>query len=193
MCKVYTILPGRDFTFLKNHDNFKLKFCGGRAEKQSPPLQAFCVQLCCWGHRPFVCSRSLICARILHLDKGHTPSLHEDQKGTLSITVHTKFVPDYYYCYYWHPLSVFYISVNEDNNERHMWVKEGTSKRRHLPQHADLRPAFGRWTLHKMTTEKTESWPEQHPVDQNTMHLPGENTGIWMALCKWKERTNVDL
>lgn len=26
-----------------------------------------------------------------------------------------------------------------------------------------------------MTTEKTESWPEQHPVGQNTKQLPGED------------------
>lgn len=132
MCKVYTILPGRDFTFLKNHDNFKLKFCGGRAEKQSPLLQAFCVQLCCWGHRPFVCSRSLICARILHLDKGHTPSLHEDQMGTLSITVLTKFVPDYYYCYsgihfQWSTFQSMKITMKGTCESRKAQVREGTS------------------------------------------------------------------
>lgn len=92
-------------------------------QKNSPPLQALCVQLCCCCHRPFVCSRSLVCAHILHLDKGH-----EDQMGTLSITVNTEFVPDYHYCYSWHPLLVVYISVNEVNNERHMWVKESTKR-----------------------------------------------------------------
>lgn len=52
----------------------------------------------------------------------------EPDVKTLKNTVNTKFVPNYYYCYYWHQLSIFYNWVNEVNNERHMWVKEGTSK-----------------------------------------------------------------
>lgn len=68
-----------------------------------------------------------------------------------------------------------------------------SNRKRHPPAGTrDLHPAFGRWRLHKMTTEKTESWPEQHPVDQNTMHLPDENISEWLLTNGKNNYTNVE-
>lgn len=133
----------------------------------------------CWCHGPLVVAdlHSSVLTSCIWMKNILQPPWGWRQWEPASLLTQSR--PDFY-CYSWHALSVLHISVNEVNKERHMWVKESTGKRRHLPQHADLRPAFGRWTLHKMTTEKTESWPEQHPVDQNTMHLPGENTGRYL-------------
>lgn len=100
MCKAYKILPGRYFTFLKNHENFKLKSVVGKQETE-PSTVSVLLQLCCWHHRALVCTRSLVfCAHILHLEIGYTPSPHEDsarenQMWKLKNTVKTKFIPDY--------------------------------------------------------------------------------------------------
>lgn len=79
--------------------------------------------------------------------------------------------------------------------KRHMWAKEkaGKTEEGTLPQGTrDLRPAFGRWRLHKMTTEKTESWPEQRPVDQNTTHFPGKNRAEWLFVNGKNNYTNAE-
>lgn len=97
MCKVYKILPGRYFTFLKNHDNFKLKICGGKAEKQSPPRKRS-PSSSALMHGPLACSRSpVFCAHILHLDEGHPPAsvrmVPVRTRQETSITVNTS-LPD---------------------------------------------------------------------------------------------------
>ena len=79
--------------------------------------------------------------------------------------------------------------------KRHMWAKEKAGKTEEgtlLQGTRDLRPAFGRWRLHKMTTEKTESWPEQRPVDQNTTHFPGKNRAEWLFVNGKNNYTNAE-
>lgn len=128
-------LPGRYFTFLKNHENFKLECMVKRQKNRALHCR------CSASSSPADAIETTGLQQITSLLGPCTVSGEriysiatwgwcqwEPDMKTLKNTVNAKFVPGYCYCYYWHQLSIVYISANEVHNERHMWVKESTSK-----------------------------------------------------------------